>query len=175
MIHENQTRTESVLHVAQMMMSAARTAPKGRGRDTLFVATASGEELMAVAHQMDLIATKENLPFFARDAANLRQSIAMVLLGTAVSSLGLSYCGYCGLNTCAQKNEYSQVPCAFNLVDLGIAVGSAVSVASGFGVDNRVMYSAGRAALELGMCGEGVSTVFAIPLSVSAKSPYFDR
>lgn len=107
MIHENQTRTESVLHVAQMMMSAARTAPKGRGRDTLFVATASGEELMAVAHQMDLIATKENLPFFARDAANLRQSIAMVLLGTAVSPLGLSYCGYCGLNTCAQKNEYS--------------------------------------------------------------------
>jgi glycerol-3-phosphate dehydrogenase subunit C len=39
--------------------------------------------------------------------------------------------------------------CAFNSHDLGIAVGSAVSIAADFHADNRVMYSLGKAAVEL--------------------------
>lgn len=175
MTTEEEIRKDAVLEVARLMMMAARTAPKGKGRDTLFVAMASASEIGAIAERMDEIARGEGLHFFSRDAANLRISEALVLIGTRLQPLGLRYCGYCGLGDCVSKQEHPSVPCAFNLTDLGIALGSAASVASVHHVDNRIMYSAGRAALDLGLCGDGVTTVFAIPLSVGAKNPYFDR
>jgi uncharacterized ferredoxin-like protein len=42
-------------------------------------------------------------------------------------------------------------------------------------VDNRVMYTIGKAVLEMKLLGENVKIAFGIPLSVSAKSPFFDR
>lgn len=67
------------------------------------------------------------------------------------------------------------MPCAFNTGDLGIAIGSAVSIAADNRVDNRVMYTVGQAALEMGILGEEVTVAYAIPLSSASKSPYFDR
>ncbi|MDE7092874.1 MAG: ferredoxin domain-containing protein, partial [Muribaculaceae bacterium] len=66
-------------------------------------------------------------------------------------------------------------PCAFNAVDTGIAVGSAVSVAADMRVDTRVMYSIGVAAMNLRLLGENVDLIFGIPLSCSSKNPFFDR
>ena len=65
--------------------------------------------------------------------------------------------------------------CAYDNMDLGIAVGSAASVAADCRIDNRVMFSAGRAALSLGTMGGDVKVILAIPLSAGGKSPYFDR
>ena len=60
--------------------------------------------------------------------------------------------------------------------DLGIAIGSAVSVAAAHHVDNRVMFSAGKAALNLKLFDDSqVCIAYGIPLSVSGKSPFFDR
>ena len=175
MIYENDIRRDTVTMVAHQMLIAARTAPKGRGRDTIIAAMATEEERHQIAEKMEQIASRENMAFFARDAANLRMSDALILLGTRVDPLGLKYCGYCGFDGCGAKNGHPAIPCAFNLTDLGIALGSAVAVASQYHVDNRIMYSAGRSALDLGLFEEGVSVIFAIPLSVSSKSPYFDR
>lgn len=175
MTTEEEIRKTTVAEVANLMMTAARTAPKGKGRDTLFVALADEAEIMKIASRMDDIARDEALAFFSRDAANLRASDALVLVGTRIQPLAIRYCGYCGLGDCASKNENPQVPCAFNLIDLGIALGSAASVAARHHVDNRIMYSAGRAALDLGLCGAGITSLLAIPLSIGAKSPYFDR
>ena len=60
-------------------------------------------------------------------------------------------------------------------MDLGIAIGSAVAAAADGRVDNRVLFSAGRAAMSLGLMGEDVRMVMAIPLSVKGKNPFFDR
>jgi uncharacterized ferredoxin-like protein len=37
------------------------------------------------------------------------------------------------------------------------------------------MYSAGRTAVELGLFSKNVKVAFAVPLSVSGKSVFFDR
>lgn len=37
------------------------------------------------------------------------------------------------------------------------------------------MFSAGMAAERLGLLGEDVKQVYAIPISIASKSPYFDR
>jgi uncharacterized ferredoxin-like protein len=63
--------------------------------------------------------------------------------------------------------------CAYRLLDMGIALGSAVKVASLLNVDNRIMYRIGAAAR--GMKLVDWDFIMGIPLSVTAKSPYFDR
>jgi len=50
-----------------------------------------------------------------------------------------------------------------------------VSVAADLRVDNRVMYSVGKAALNIGILGEDVKIAYGIPLSISGKNPFFDR
>ena len=59
------------------------------------------------------------------------------------------------------------------LVNLGIALGSAVKTASLHNVDNRIMYTIGVAAKELGIVD--ADFIIGIPLSVKAKNIYFDR
>ena len=64
--------------------------------------------------------------------------------------------------------------CLFKALDLGIALGSAVKMASLLNVDNRIMYRVGTAALKLGMLPEG-TVMMGIPVSVKGKSIFFDR
>ena len=58
---------------------------------------------------------------------------------------------------------------------MGIALGSAAATAADLRMDSRILFSAGRAAKEMGLLGENVGQVFGLPLSVSGKSPFFDR
>ena len=174
-IHEQQVREQNIRQVAEQMMLAARTAPKGRGRDTLFITAVYGESLAKIADKMEEMGKNNDVAFFIRDALNVRASQAVVFIGTRIEALGLSHCGMCGMHTCEQKLTAPEVPCTMNTVDLGIAIGSAVSVASDHRVDNRVMFSAGKAAIALDLFGERISVAFGIPLCCSAKSPFFDR
>ena len=80
----------------------------------------------------------------------------------------------CGFENCAQMKK-AGTNCVFNVTDLGIAVGSAVSVAADHRIDNRVMYSAGKGALKLGIFPEDIKIIWGIPLSAGAKSIYYDR
>ncbi len=172
---ENSLRTETARQVALLMMAAARTAPKGRGRDTLYIAMASDDDLQSIAQKMKDLSEEWDMKFFARDAENLLRSDALILIGSRIQTLGLKECGFCGLGNCSGKEAQEHVPCAFNTVDLGIALGSAVSVAAAHHADNRIMFSAGKAALELGLCDNTVEILFGIPLSIGPKSIFFDR
>ncbi|MDO9512196.1 MAG: DUF2148 domain-containing protein [Bacteroidales bacterium] len=175
MIYEKQLREQTVEYVAALMLSAIRTAPKGRGRDTLDAAMASPSDVEKIVNRMKEMAAEYDMAFLERDASNLLKSDALVLVATRIESLGLKQCGFCGMQNCQQKNMSPEVPCAFNTIDLGIALGSAVSVATAHHIDNRIMFSVGLAVKELGLFGEDAKVILGIPLSVSAKSPYFDR
>jgi uncharacterized ferredoxin-like protein len=166
--------SQSVEHAAEFLCVAARTAPKGKGKDLLVTAVVSGADISRIAAAMRKIAVRDEVAFFARDAANLEGSSALVLIGTRKEPLGLPKCGFCGFADCAALLQAGGF-CSFNVGDLGIAVGSAVSRAADLRLDNRVMYSVGKAAIELGLLGEGVGVAYGIPLSVSGKSPFFDR
>ncbi len=167
--------TKTVLEAARQIANAARTAPKARGMDNLVIALADAEELPAIAQtMMRLYEEGKAADFFVRDAHNLMVSQALLLIGTKIKVLELN-CGLCGFETCAKKKEHKAVPCAYNLNDLGIAIGSAVSRAADMRLDNRVMYSAGTAAREMKLLGEDVAVVFGIPLAAASKSPFFDR
>lgn len=169
--NERDIRHEQVLWAARQMMIAARTAPKARGVDIVEAALVSGNELEALSQRMKQFAEEHKRPSFERDGGNLQQAECVILVGTRAMAIGLN-CGHCGAATCGTRAE--GVPCAFNIMDVGIAVGSACAMAADLRVDTRVMYSAGLVAMQMGYL-KGCHSVIAIPVSASSKNPFFDR
>ena len=175
-IYEEDVRQETVCEVGKKMLAAARTAPKAKGTDLLVGCLLQKDAIREVSDKLKEMAGRDKLPdFFIRDAVNLLAAEAMVVLGTKIQSMGLNPCGMCGFSGCEEKNKHPAHPCVFNTGDLGIAVGSAVSTAMDHRVDNRVMYTAGQALLEMGVLPPEVKIIYGIPLSVSGKNPFFDR
>jgi uncharacterized ferredoxin-like protein len=160
--------------VAALMAAAARTAPKTRGIDNIETLAIDDEpmrrKLIARMHE---IATNEDRPSVARDAGNIGSSPVVVVIGVESNTAGLN-CGFCGKPSCEALEEADGV-CAFNSIDLGIATASAAEVAGRLHVDNRVMFSIGRACLDLKLFGPKVKQALGIPLSVTGKNPFFDR
>lgn len=170
-LNERDSRHEHVLNVARQMMTAARTAPKGKGIDVVEVAIITGEEIQQLSDLLIVMAEENGLNFFLRDADNILQAECILLIGTREQTQGLN-CGHCGYATCAARAK--GVPCVLNSIDVGIAIGSACATAADMRVDTRVMFSAGIAAQRLNWLKE-CQTVFAIPVSASSKNPFFDR
>ena len=170
-INERESRHEQVLNVARQMMTAARTAPKGKGVDIIEVALVTDEDIKKLSEQLISLSEEKGMKFFLRDADNILSAECVLLIGTRELAQGLN-CGHCGYATCADRP--AGVPCALNSVDVGIAIGSACATAADHRVDTRVMFSAGLAAQRLDIL-KGCKQVFAIPVSASSKNPFFDR
>ena len=174
MLYDSKSLEErAALDAARRMCAAARTAPKARGIDHISTLVVTGADKDALADEMDRLSAELDVPFFARDARNVRDCQAVVLIGTRFSQRGLD-CGHCGFPTCAACQS-AGATCAFDPLDQGIALGSAVSIAADSRIDNRIFYSAGRAALTLGLMDEDVRMIMAVPLSAAGKSVYYDR
>jgi uncharacterized ferredoxin-like protein len=170
-INERESRHEQVLNVARQMMTAARTAPKGKGVDIIEVALVTDEDIKKLSEQLISLSEEKGMKFFLRDADNILSAECVLLIGTRELAQGLN-CGHCGFPTCAERSV--GVPCVINSVDVGIAIGSACATAADHRVDTRVMFSAGLAAQRLDIL-KGCKQVFAIPVSASSKNPFFDR
>ncbi|MCW4041076.1 MAG: DUF2148 domain-containing protein [Candidatus Bathyarchaeota archaeon] len=148
-IQSDPAENQGLLQVAQLMVVAARTAPKARGEDDISTAIVSQDDKGTLADTMEALGR-------TRDAQNVRDAGIVVLIGVK-----------CGLASDAFW------PFKAKLVDLGIAVGSAAKVASDLNVDNRIMYSIGVAAKKLKLLD--ADEIQGIPLSVSGKNIFFDR
>jgi uncharacterized ferredoxin-like protein len=166
--------TNGILEMARSICAAARTAPKGRSIDLLTTAIVDGREKDDLAERMRHIGKRDGLAFFERDAGNVCQARLVILFGSKKQPLGLPNCGFCGFESCQALKQAGGV-CAFNSGDLGIAIGSAVSRAADLRIDNRILYSAGKAAVELELLGEDIVLAYGLPLSITGKNPFFDR
>lgn len=169
-----QAEQSALMNIADMMCLAARTAPKAKGRDNLECVILTGEDIALLATEMLKLGEENNNKTFLRDSGNIANSQAVVLFGARHERLNLRLCGFCGAPDCDAAEEKG-VLCAYASGDLGIAIGSAISVATDHRVDNRVMYTAGVGAIRKGFLGEDIAIAFGIPLSCSAKNPFFDR
>lgn len=165
----------AVLDTAARMCAAARTAPKTKGMDGLVTAVVTGEEKAALSAQMRALSDSLGYAFFMRDADNIDTADAVVLFGMHEERRGLgagcAYCHFAGCGACTEQGGL----CAFDAMDVGIAIGSAAATAADCRVDSRVMFSVGRAAQSLGLPGKDATLVLGIPISIRGKSPFFDR
>jgi len=147
---------------ASLIAIAARTAPKAKGMDTISIKILSAGELKKLINKMKKIGK-------IRDAKGISKADVVILIGGADLPRGLN-CGFCGGSCTSRKGL-----CAYTGIDLGIAIGSMVSKAADMRIDNRIMYTAGFAALKCALMPKNIKAAFAIPLSVSSKNIFFDR
>lgn len=165
----------TIIAVAQAMATAARTAPKAVGIDHIETLILTGEDLLPLADTMEALGKEYDKAFFIRDAGNVRNSSAVLLIGATGGVRGLNdICGYCGSKNCAACISDGN-SCVYNTIDMGIAIGSAVAIAADAHIDNRVMFSIGAAALKMNLMDDNVKVLLGIPLSATKKSIYHDR
>lgn len=164
--------------VADLMALAARTAPKGLGQDFVGIQVVAGEDLRRLADEMIAYGNETKKINFDRDAENVRRSDAVLLISlTENKPLGLD-CGACGNSKCAELkdkegSEFIGPLCAWRLLDVGVALGSAVKTASLLNADNRIMYRVGVVARKMGLIKGAI--VVGVPISAYSKNIYFDR
>lgn len=178
MLINSKTAEESaIISAANAVCAAVRTAPKACRIDHLDTAILTDADKDALANEMRRIGeslTEGDGKFLIRDADNVDDSQAVVLIGAKYLTRGIGeMCGLCGFTDCAGCAK-AGATCVFTAMDLGIALGSAVSLLADARIDNRIMFTVGKAAASLGLLGEH-KMIIGIPLSVSGKTPYFDR
>ena len=163
--------------VAELMALSARTAPKGRGQDYIVTVILEGDDLAILGQKLIEFGERTGKDLFDRDGKNVMDSGAVLLIGLKdATPVGLN-CSACGSEKCIKINthagEFSGPQCGIRMLDMGIAIGSAVKTASLLNADNRIMYRIGPVAREMGLIDADV--VMGVPLSATGKSIYFDR
>ena len=176
---------EVAIMVAQLMAASARTAPKAGGKDFLEIMVIKGaEDLKKIAAAMkDYAPRSTNEAYWLRDAANIENSQALVLIGLAKPVVAGYDCGGCGFPTCKEFEQNRQLQekemgytgphCIMRMMDIGVALSSAAKTASLLNVDNRVQQRVDAAARALGYLQ--VEVAMGIPVNISGKNIYFDR
>lgn len=165
-------------NVLELMEIAARTAPKAAGKDFVEIELVEGETLQELANEMERYGEENEKKDFDRDGDCVRESEAVFLVSLEEpEALGLN-CGACGYNRCEDLEkkegpEFKGGNCAWRLIDLGIAIGSAVKTASMLNVDNRIMYRVGVVARKMELIDGDI--VIGVPLSIKGKNIFFDR
>jgi uncharacterized ferredoxin-like protein len=175
-VDSRKAEEQAVLNLAYGICAAMRTAPKACGIDHLETAILTDEEKKKLSDEMRRIGKNlgEAGERLIRDAGNVDASGAVVLVGAKYETRGLNeVCGLCRYKDCDSCSA-AGATCVFTSLDLGIALGSAVALVSDNRVDNRIMFTIGKAAASLGLLGD-YKLIMGVPLSVSGKSPFFDR
>jgi uncharacterized ferredoxin-like protein len=188
---------EAIKLAAQLMAISAKTAPKTSGLDYLEIKIIVGEDLVKLGEAMTRYGSErrslvpeskgKNVTYtadyleqaYARDGENVKNATALLLIGLRKGSASAdSNCGGCGVELCAQRRvkkgaEFDGPQCGFRLLDMGIAIGSAVKTASILNIDNRVFGTAGTVAKRIGMVDW--DWVVGIALSAAGKNIFVDR
>ena len=166
-------------YIASLMEVAAVTAPKAVGKNFVVTEIISGDAVRNLGTEMIAYGERTGKKNFDRDGKNVEASECVLLVGIKnATPVGLD-CGACGSSKCIEINTSDESEpflgpqCLFRVLDMGIAIGSAVKTASILNADNRIMYRIGCVARELKLID--ADFVMGIPLSVTGKSIYFDR
>jgi len=170
---------EAIGMVAKFMALSARTAPKTAGKDFVEIKIIEGEDIKKLAQDMLIYGEDTKKRNYDRDGRNVENSASIVLIAVKGSRTAGLNCGACGYSKCSElpapkdMGEFEGPLCVWRIMDMGIAIGSAVKTAGILNVDNRIMYRIGVIAKQNGLIDGEI--VLGIPLSATGKNIYFDR
>lgn len=174
MLREETIIEKALVQAGLSMLARAKTAPKAKGVDHLEYILLEKEDFPALIEEMYKQGREHDIPFFIRDAKNLENSQMLLLIGCIDEPRNVPNCGFCGYADCSENRRH-RGRCVYPSIDLGIALGSALSLGQNLGVDSRVMMSLGKAAMNLHLFEKDVVSVLALPLSITKKNIFFDR
>jgi uncharacterized ferredoxin-like protein len=182
-------RKEAVRIAARMLLASGTTSPRvgGVGECTIHVIEDQCD-IEDLCQQIETMADEnKGWDFFKRDAAILRDADAVMVI-TSLRSLtdpADINCNMCGKLTCEYLKEEDKLPrepgvaftgplCIFRANNIGYAIDGIVSQARNLGIDYGVYWSAGAAAMRLGLLPKAAGFAVAVAISVTEKSPFRD-
>lgn len=171
--NERNLREAQALDIAQKMLVAARTAPKGKGIDVLECAVVNGDEKEALAVAMETIGKERGHAFFLRDAGCVRTCQCVVLVGTRPKDSIFELRLLRVPRPAARSPPKHLARSMWSMWASRSALPSRVRKPTG-----SIRASCSPLALPLNTLAYLVkvfSQVLAIPVSISSKSPFFDR
>lgn len=176
---------DAAVSAARMLAGSMRTAPKAGGKDFLEIVVVEDDATLArIAQAMKEYAPQStNEAYWLRDADNIANTQALVLVGLRESNLAGYDCGACGYPTCkdmatnrkmiAKEMGYGGPHCMMRMIDIGCALASAAKTAALLSVDSRVQQRVGATARALGIIEADV--VMGLPVGYYGKSIFHDR
>lgn len=169
---------DGIKMVLDLMEIAGITSPKCTGRSAIEVKKISEKDLLKkIGEEMIKYGNETGIKGYQRDGEGVKDCDGLFLIGIKKHDGAGLNCLACG-HTCAtmkieKKEQYDGPNCSQRLIDLGIALGSAVKIASMLNVDNRIMYRIGIIVKKMGIMD--CTVVYGVPLAVKNKNPFFDR
>ncbi len=182
-------RKEAVRIAARLLLASGTTSPRVGGVGECTIHTIEDEcaieDLCQAVEKMG--EEKKSWDFFRRDAAMLRDADAVMII-TSLRSLtdpADINCNLCGKLTCDYQKEtpklkkgpgvaYTGPLCTFRACNVAYAIDGMVSLARNLGIDYGVFWSAGAAAMRMGMLPRNTGFAVAVAISVTEKSPFKD-
>lgn len=182
-------RKEAAQLAARMLLASAVTSPRvgGVGECTVHIIDdeCDIEDLCQAVEEMR--AENKAWEFFMRDAAMLRDADAILVVTSLRSLTDPSdiNCNLCGKLTCEYLRKEEKLPlepgvaytgplCTFRAMNISYAIDGIVSLARNLGIDYGVFWSAGAAAMRMGILPKATGFALAVAISVTEKSPFRD-
>ncbi len=163
-------------NITDLMAISAKSAPKVEGISNLEIAILDDAEKEILAEEMFQLADEFNDESYSSLGINIESAERIMLIGLEdPSSIGLD-CKACGFKDCAEFDEKSQKGifegpnCIFKVLDLGIALGSALKTAMMHNVRADVIIKGGLAAKDIGLSSSTVC--LAIPVTLDETKGY---
>jgi len=182
-------RMDAVKIAARLLLASATTAPRvgGVGECTVHILDdeCDIEDLCQKVEKMSN--DNEKWGFFRRDAEMLRDADSVLLITSLRSKTDPAdiNCNMCGKLTCEYLREAEELPdepgvaypgplCIFRANNIAYAVDGMVSLARNLGIDYGIFWSAGAAAMRMGLLPKNTGFALAVGISITEKSPFRD-
>ncbi len=182
-------RMDAVKIAARLLLASATTAPRvgGVGECTVHILDdeCDIEDLCQKVEKMSN--DNEKWGFFRRDAEMLRDADSVSLITSLRSKTDPAdiNCNMCGKLTCEYLREAEELPdepgvaypgplCIFRANNIAYAVDGMVSLARNLGIDYGIFWSAGAAAMRMGLLPKNTGFALAVGISITEKSPFRD-
>ncbi|ADK86548.1 Protein of unknown function DUF2148 [Desulfarculus baarsii DSM 2075] len=174
---------------ARLLLASGTTSPRvgGVGECTIHIVDdeCDIEDLCQAVE--DMADDNKAWKFFRRDAAMLRDADAVLLITSlrCLDDPADINCNMCGKITCDYLREAERLApapevaftgplCVFRANNIAYALDGVISQARNLGVDYGVFWSAGAAAMRLGILPKATGFALAVAISVTEKSPFRD-
>jgi uncharacterized ferredoxin-like protein len=182
-------RKEAVHIAARLLLASGVTSPRVGGVGECTIHIIEDEcDIEDLCRKIEGMADEnKGWKFFRRDAAILRDADAVMVITSlrSVTDPADINCNMCGKLTCEYLRESDRLPaepgvaftgplCIFRANNMGYAIDGIVTQARNLGIDYGVYWSAGLAAMRLGILPKDTGFAVAVAISVTEKSPFRD-
>ncbi len=182
-------RKEACRIAARLLLASGTTSPRvgGVGECTIHIIE-DDCDIEDICQQLESMSDEDKAwSFFKRDAAMLRDADALLIVTSLRSLTDPSdiNCNMCGKLTCEYMRESERLPkgpgtafpgplCTFRANNVAYAIDGIVSQARNLGIDYGVYWSAGAAAMRMGLVPRDTGFALTVAISITEKSPFRD-